>query len=347
MLGPGRSEPSARPALETRDSAPLAARLAARAPLDPDPYFLAALEMEAKGEASRAEALAALAVRRNPRRADVRLWRLARFLSTGRVPAALQEAATLYGIRPEMTPQMSLLLAEASRDRATRELVASRLAGTPFILDVLRHAAASGLPPQALVELVRHTDLATLPGGVREAQRAVISGLLDAGRYRAAHAAWSTLLPGRRSEIPFDPRFEMPDAAPPFAWTLTTGRAVESVAVPGEGLRVRAFDEAPVTAAAQTLVLDPGHYVLSHDARGSAQGARGSNWRWRISCGGGRDLLDAPVTSTTAGSQPSRAAFVVPTGCDHQLLELRSAGAIVDTREGLLVSRVGITRDGR
>src|SRR5688500_18562679 len=65
----------------------LARALAERAPLEADAYFLAALEAEVAADLAGAEALTDAAVRRNPRHGESRLWRLARYLSTGRTGA--------------------------------------------------------------------------------------------------------------------------------------------------------------------------------------------------------------------------------------------------------------------
>ena len=320
----------------------IARDLATKAPLAPDPYFLAALDAEAAGKMDRAEALVDVAVRRSPRHGEARLWRLAHYLGTGRIAAAIEEAAILSRVRPEMSGEISAFLAEAARARGPRRLIAHQLANSPLIVVVTRRAAALGVPVPALLELVTETDLTTIPGGVKEVQYAVVQRATATNNFAEARAAWLAMVRGARPTLLFDEDLNLPDFAPPFAWTLHSRSGLETIPQAGGGIRVRALGGEAMTAAEQQLVLTPGSYVLAYAARGAVSDVAG--WSWRLSCPANDVPLEVPVESSRE-AELIAVQFAVPTECAHQRLELRFDGSRPVGGGGVLLNRVTILSD--
>jgi hypothetical protein len=316
-------------------------------PLNAKAYLAEAHRRDARGDPDRALALAEHAARLNPRLAEARMWLGIRYLRDGRIQEGVRELTSLHPLRSRMAPQINAILGEASRDRSARLIIASRLANSPHILDVLRRAANLDLTVPELSELLRGTDVDSLPNGRVSVQQTLTARRMRERDYEGAYAVWRSLLPpGEAPGFIFDSNFEGKPASPPFAWTIReradlgvrrmSGGAPQSA--PAAEFSV--FGSLPVTIAEQTLVLRPQRYRLR--ALTLADGAQSSfsGFSWVVTCLGGAPISELLLNGTGRAWREQSWTVTVPVNCPSQVIQLHSDPAISGGVRSLQLSGV-------
>lgn len=291
-------------------------RIAAKAPLSPDPFLIEGAIVGAEGDGRAAERLWLAARERDPRSRGARFLLAERFLRTGRIAAGLIEMQSLvrlqsrgvelfapslvaYARTPGAVPQLRVFFRQYPRSEAG-------------ILSVLAVDPTNAALVLALASNSRNPD--------PDWRRPLIAGLAASGDFAKAHALWARLSGIRAVRGLFNAAFETSPAPPPFNWSFPeTG---DGIAEPdGEGgLSVLFYGRANALLASQLLTLPPGQYTLAASVRGEAgEGAI----RWLVRCSDDSRLLGSlPLRRGAISGQ-----FAVPDGCEGQWLELQGVAS--------------------
>lgn len=323
--------------LETIDAAALPpgsadqARQALRErPADGRAYRILAQVAEAEGDAVKAGALYAIAVKRWPREryAQAKLAEMA--FMAGKPAEGLVHLDALMRVAPHARGEVLAALVPAMAEPAFRAAMVQRLQLGPPWRDALPGALlAETTPADAALALL--SDLAAAgPLTEGEVQARVV--LLDRqGRPADARAAWlASLDPAQRAGagLLFDGGFEHPEVSGGYGWRH---RAPPGVAMgverqdplEGEGAMAVTFSGRAVRFddLAQYLALAPGDYELRAAADNRVRSTR--PFAWQVRCtGDGRLLLDVALVDMD-GWQNVSGRFRVPPGCPRQELRLR------------------------
>lgn len=287
-------------------------RIAAKAPLSPDPYLIEGAIAQTQGRGDDAERLFLAARARDPRSRGARYLLAERYFRTGRVTAALIEMQALVSLQsrgaeafvpalvafsrtPGAVPQLKAFFRRYPR---VESAVLSVLALEPANADLVL-ALASGRTPDP------------------DWRPTLVSVLVTAGEYDRAHAAWSRLSGHEPNQGLFNPAFADLAAPPPFNWAFPTGG--EGVAEPdGEGgVSVLYYGRSDAALASQLLRLPPGSFELAMRVTGG--GGDGAAVRWVVRCAGaGTVLVQIPLRAGQVSG-----SFTVPPTCEAQWLELQ------------------------
>lgn len=290
------------------------------APLGETPFLLAGANALRAGDGDRAERLLVEAKERNPRSRTARFLLLEHHVRAGKPAAAAQEMAALTRLMPDARPVLIAGLARFAASMPDNGAIAEVLKGDPAVRHaVLEHLAASAESPELIMTL---SNGARPMAGARWPE-AVIAALIERGEVRRAYAAWrrfSGFPAGAASAGVFNGGFEDLPAAPPFNWLVESGEA--GSAELGNGLRIAYPGEARAQFARQLLLLPPGSYRLSYEAKGESA-AGGSGLEWTLTChGSGARLASLRVNPSAVIAQSNEAQFTVPGGCSAQWLSL-------------------------
>ena len=308
-----------------------AARRAAIAePLAYEPFFIAARAAEQSGRLSEAITLMEEARRRRPSYAAARVALMGYYAMAGRYVDSVAEADVAMRLSGEAQRAILPILAGMLPYREARPGIARILAGEPSwrgaFLDVARAKADPDDAAGLLAELRRlKPAAATAP----EASL-LVSALVRTGRYPQARRVWLTLVPPAdrgRGGLVFDGDFRGVPAPPPFNWTFAAsaaGRAEPGRRSAGEPPRLEAsyFGGSPAVLAEQTLVLSPGRYRLSIQAKADREQVS-ADLSWQLTCLPARGgLARLPLSRFSQGYGGHALEFAVPAGCTAQSLSL-------------------------
>ena len=172
-----------------------AVSLSRNQPLNPHAFLIIASEQQRRGNAASAEKLVRQAETLDPRLPAARVWLAKRYLESGRVERGVEELSVLFRLVPEAAAPMAPILANASRDPAVRRAIAHSFENTTVLVDIAAQAAAVGVPPKEIIEMVHDTDFERLPGGIAAAQSAIMGGYRNAQDYQHAYEIWQALSP--------------------------------------------------------------------------------------------------------------------------------------------------------
>ncbi|KLJ00726.1 hypothetical protein [Luteimonas sp. FCS-9] len=295
----------------------------------------------------------AIAARRAPRDAGVRVALAADALEGGDHAAALVQLDALLTIAPSRRQDLFGAIAQLCDDPDFADALAAHLAHRPRWRAGALRAIADTARPEAKDRLYGALRAAG-DLGPDEAAR-WIEGMLREGRWGDAYARWFAGIDPAPSRlpVPWNGDFAAPIGGAGFDWRLrpTAGVATQRVRTSsGHALRLR-FIGRPVarTGLEQPLLLAPGPHVLHWRARTddlrSDQGLA-----WELACARGRAIArGAAVRQAEAWTERALAFEVPERDCDGQWLRLvnpapRGVAQIV--RGELLVSDVRISAGG-
>lgn len=310
-----------------------AAALAAKDPLSGYPFALNGFALFHLGKPERAEVLMERARQLEPRTASVRGWLFYRYLVTLRFREAVDEAAVLYHLGTEGTASLSETLAILVQAPEAQTHIVRRLGGTPYFLDVIRTGLGKGMDRDLALELLEGAREAETPGA-DEAKRALVEAYVSAGDYEGAHRAWSRFWgKGTRGrDLVYDGSFAGLDGEPPFNWVFTNDERVQAVAAPAEGkqpsfLRAEHYEGENVVAGRQLVLLPPGSYQLSVQARAGQSGTKQPSFVWQLTChSSGKLIARLPLDAAGESAWRNlRRDFEVDASCPAQWLELISS----------------------
>ena len=286
-------------------------KIAARAPLAPDPYVIEGAIAETEGRGDAAEKLLLAARDRDPRSRSARYLLADRFLRTKRIAAGLIEMQALVSLQPSSGGAFSPALAAYARTPGAVPELRAFFAKNPDaeagILSLLASDAANADLVMALASDKRSPQ--------PDWRGTLVSALAAAGQYSRAYSTWSELSGVRPTRALFNPGFANISAPPPFNWQFP--QSSEGVAEPDGkgGLEILYYGRAKAVLASQLLLLPPGRYRLAMTV-GGGDGADAMHWTLRCA----RD--HKPIADLRLRTGPSSAGFHVPEGCEAQWLEL-------------------------
>ena len=300
------------------------ARIAASAPLNPEPFLIAGAIAQAEGREPAAERLLVAARDRDPRSRGARFLLAERYLRTGRVADGLIAMHALVSLQ--------------SRGAEAFGPALVAYAATPGAVPQLRrffrrypHIEAGVLSVLA-VDPANADLVLALASNVRDPnpdwRGTLVAALAGAGQFAKAQAIWSRLAGVRPGTGLFNPAFADLPAPPPFDWSFP--QSGEGVAEPdGRGrLGILYYGRSKAVFASQLLRLPPGKYRLAMAVE-RARGSKGA-LRWVLRCAPGQTVL-MEISVEPAGSAGD---FTVPAGCEAQWLELIGVpGDVPETSE--------------
>ena len=298
-----------------------AMRAATRAPLAIEPFLIQGAVETAAGKP--AEQLFVEAKRRDPRSAAARYFLAQYYLGTGRIAAGLAETAVLSRVVPGGGAALVPGLAQYARSPGAVANLRRVFAGNPAlaeqVLVLLARDAANADLGMALAAR------AAAPGAPAPAWHGPLLGaLVERGDYRRAYELWRRLsgVSGPRGAL-FNSEFTASTAPPPFNWALASGEFGVAEAISPDGLQIIYYGRANGEFASQTLLLEPGDYVLEMQVEREGDAAAASGLGWYVDCAlGSRRLLALPLGGAPGAARPLAGRFTVPAACPAQRLRL-------------------------
>jgi hypothetical protein len=295
-------------------------RVAAIAPLQPEPLLVQAALAERQGNLARAESLLKEARWRNPRSNAARYLLADVWLRQNKVLEGLNEMAVLSRLLPDATVQLVPALSEYAHSPGAREKLAGILQSNPQLKRPLLNALAADPNNMELVLALAGPDARSQDPAANGWKSRLLNGFVSRGDYGRAYSLWRNFaaLPPNSAALLFNGEFKVSSAPPPFNWSYNSSSA--GFAEPQNG-KLRVFfygrDQAPL--ASQTLLLPAGRYRFDAPFGGTAVAGA---LTWTLTCVKGSQLLQFDLSKSTG------AQFAVPPGCAAQMLAL--TGSLLD-----------------
>lgn len=309
-------------------------RIAAKAPLSPEPFLIEGAIAETEGRGIAAERLLLAARDRDPRSRGARYLLAERYFKTGRITAALIEMQALVSLQSRGAEVFVPALVAFARTPGAVPQLKAFFRRYPQV----ESAALSVLSLEpANADLV--LALANQRRPDPDWRPTLVSVLATDGQYARAHAAWTRLSGVRAVPGLFNPAFADTPAPPPFNWAFPDSS--EGVAEPDGkgGLEILYYGRANAVLASQLLLLPAGRYRLA--MRVADAGGEASAVRWVARCAkAGEVLAELPLR---AG--PVAGGFAVPAGCEAQWLELQGVAGDVPRTTELSISGFRLTAE--
>ncbi len=327
---------AAQAATPGRDTLNRLRRVAAAAPLQPEPLLVEAAMAEKAGHLSRAEGLLVQARRLEPRSVAARYLLADLWLREEKVTQGLGEMAVLARLLPGTTVQLVPALSQYAHSPGAPENLKAILKRNPSLKPPLLSALAADPDNADLVLSLAGNDVVAQQGEPRHWQRQLLDGYVQRGEFDRAYALWRKFaaMPAGSSPLLFNGDFTNSAAPPPFNWRLASTGA--GVAEPENGrLRVIFYGRENATLASQMLLLPPGTYRFQAPVTGRpAEGAL----EWRITCLPGHQR---PLHVALSGA---KGAFSIPGSCPAQVLSLDGRVQDMPEESDITVGPVAVER---
>jgi len=290
-------------------------QLARVAPLNPQPYLVAAAIAQKQGDTGRAEKLLVEARRLHPRSAAARYLLADLYLRDGRVADGLAELASLARLIRGSAVELVPALAEYAKSPGAAEELDRVLEANPRLRQPVLGALAADPANAPLILRLEGNRRQSADGRLPPWQGRLLQAMVAQGSYDAAYSLWRQLSGVGEGERPllFNGEFRRLSSPPPFNWTFASSSG--GFAEPGDGsMEVLHYGRENMTLASQLLVLEPGRYRFEAAVTGNP--GEGS-LAWAVTCHRGRALGERDLRD----SRPF--VFEVPADCPAQSLELR------------------------
>ena len=312
-------------------------RIAARAPLSPDPFVIRGAIAQTEGKDGLAEALLSEARSHDPRSKAARFLLAERYFRTGRVTDGLVEMQVLVGLQsqgvegfvpalvayartPGAIPQMRSFFSRRPQAEAN---VLTVLAGDAANADLVLALATNSHDPQP------------------DWRVPLLSSLAAAGQFEKAHATWLRLSGTQPKSGLYNAAFKEDSAPPPFNWTYANTPEGIAEANGKGGLDLLYYGRAAVTLASQLTVLQPDSYRLAMKVNPSD--GEPSAIRAIVRClPGNKPIADVPMRP---GGVTAR--FSVPAGCQAARFELAGVAGDVPATTELTISDLRLDAEAR
>ena len=306
-------------------------------PLAPEPFLVRGVEAQLAGD-NRLALNSFLAARdRNPRAVAARYFLADHYLKAGQTGRGLVEISALARLVPASLTKVAPYLAAYAKTPSSAPQVKEMLKTHPQLEYVLFNELAVDARNANLVLYLwsgRGSDEAKIW------QVRLLEGLVAAGRFNEARAAWARFTGISARDGLFDPEFAA-RAQPPFGWMLASGPS--GIAEPQDGgkLHILYYGRDDLALASQLMTLQPGRYRLSMDVQMGQPPSKSLSWTVR--CQPGPNSIASLVLDRSASVAVS---FVVPTGgCPAQLLQLAGDAPEFPERAELTIGRLRLQRD--
>lgn len=314
--------------------------ISAKAPLAPEPFLVRGVEARVAGDAELALHSFLEARKRDPRSVAARYFLAEHYLEAGQTQQGLAEMSALTRLVPEslkgIAPQLAAFARLPGSAVQIRRLLRDQPQLEPWLLEEL--AVSPGDAKLALSLWSGRTNAHD-----RSWQLRLLNGLVSAGRFEEARAAWSRFDPRARpvGEL-IDPRFEG-KTMPPFGWTLSSGAAGVAEPEAGGRLHILYYGRDDVVLAGQLLMLKPGPYRLAMRVAGAPPAAKSLSWVVRCMAPS-REIASIGLAAAKDGELA--ADFTIPPqGCVAQQLELTGTAPELPEQADLTIA--DLTLSGR
>lgn len=284
-----------------------------RAPLSPEPFLVRGVALQGMGDEAGAGAAFMAARRRDPRSIAAHFYLSDHYARSGRIGLSLTELGRLIRLLPgssgQIAPRIAALLKSVGGADEVRPLVADNSALRDDLLTALATDAGNA-------DIIASLAVS----GQRQVWRPVlVNSLIAAGDYQHAFLLWAQDNGVVGRPLLVDTPFSL-DPKPPFGWEVSSGPAGAIETASGGGVHLIYYRRQPMVAASQTLLLRPGRYLLSFSA--TAESGDLARAEWRVAClAGERVIVRIGLDAGSPGTRV-RAAFVIPSGCVAQRLQL-------------------------
>ncbi len=331
MLAPGRRV--------TPDVHALVQQTAVTEPLAFEPFFIASLAADQRGDLRQAISLMEEARRRRRSFMPTRLQLSSYYTRAGRLADGLHELEMALLLRQQALEPAMVELAKLVRVPEGRRLLADALARNPAWRPAFfTIARGQGVTPDQAYSLMQEVRARRPDADLRLERELFMSALVGDGQIARAREIWLGTLPREERAanlLMANPRFAGRAVDAPFGWSLQAtdvGRAeIRDAGSPQPYLYADYFGGSNAVLAEQLLALQAGSYTLRFDVAG--EGASGaSRLTWTLACqAGSPELARAELASATAAFRPMQVRFTVPAGCAGQRLRLLAEAGDVPT----------------
>lgn len=312
---------------------------AAKAPLAPEPFLVRGVEAQVAGDGPLALRAFLEARRRDPRSIPARYFLAGYYLRSGDTQRGLAEISALTRLVPQslggVAPQLAVFARMPGGAAQVKILLREQPQLEPWLLDVL---AANSDDARLALSLWS----GRIGSQDRAWQQRLVNGLVAAGRFGEARAAWSRFdARAKLGEGLTDPRFEGHDLAP-FGWTLASGAAGFAESLGGGQLHILYYGRDDLVLASQLLLLRPGPYRLAMRVNGAPPSARSLSWVVRCKPAS-REIASIGLASAKGGVLA--ADFAVPTqGCEAQQFDLVGTAPELPEEADLTIADLRLSR---
>lgn len=283
----------------------------AKAPLEDEPFTFAAANQFNSAENAKTEQLLRIALLRNPRSREARIYLLEYLVNEGRVEDSIEQIDVLSRLMPERRGFFrSNLLYLATRPETRSEALAS-ITDEGSRRDLIGDLARAGASASMILDTYDAFNGLELGEDAGVLVNRWIAPLIDRENYDGAKRVWVRFNPDAdENSLLVDDEFSG-ECGPPFGWTVTSGP--QGYAQLGEkGLTGEYYGRSSTLLAQQMLLLRPGTYNITFRNPENVEAIQ-----FAIRCIKGGEL----VAGNIAGQ--SSYDFETPQdGCDAQLLAI-------------------------
>ncbi|WP_153003035.1 hypothetical protein [Sphingomonas sanguinis] len=272
---------------------------------------------DAQGHADAADAAFAYSDRLSRREVRTRLWMIERAVDSGDVSVSLHQYDTALRVLPNLADLLYPVLAGAASDPQITPAFVALLSKRPsWTQSFVEYVASKGPDRGRAAVLLRQLSRVGVPVS-QSATSYVINALLGENRYPEAWSYYVTVRPGVDRHRSRDPEFKAGLEAPSkFDWVAANDGTISGALEGG----VFEFSAPPSIGGAilhQIQWLPAGRYRMTGSSS-KFEGAVRTLPFWSLSCANGRELGRVYLGRSGAFSGD----FTVPTDCPQQTLAL-------------------------
>lgn len=309
------------------------------APLEDEPFTLAALRQNAIGRLNEAQQFVAIARLRNPRSREALLLSVDVALAVEDIPTAVANLETLTRLNPAQRAIFDQSLVALAIYPGTQKATLASINDDTVKRTVLGGLARSGAEPTLLIRAKNEMGATSQIEADRGTINALTQTYIAAGNYAGAYRVWSdfiALKSDQATEVR-DPDFKR-GLPPPFGWDIPSGSDA-FVAPTVSGLEGKAYGRRSANLARQFLVLPPGRFKLAIDVAQPSELIEVI-----VRCVAGPVAPFVAVRLTEAGIR--EADFEVPANCAAQILDVNARANDPPAAQTFELHSITVTRGG-
>ena len=305
--------------------------------LQEEPFLFEAVAHMRTGNKVMVPKLLEEARRRNPRSTEVRIFLLDHYLSTGNVAASINEIGVLKQLLPAASEPLDSTAINLLAEPKTREQAVKAIRTSPMRMAILNDLARYGASAYLILAIT--PDLKRFPVG----SDGIVDAFINRGDVSGAFLLWAQMQSidaSKGQERVRNASFNQ-KPNPPFGWKLFGGPS-GTAGISNGALQVTHSGESSNVLLTQLLMLPPGSYRLSFEAKKGAENA--TNFVWRLDCvGSGEKLLELPFASLYSFEKQMADRFVVPPqGCPGQFIALAGRALEIPETRTIRINWVSI-----
>ncbi|MCW5646995.1 MAG: hypothetical protein KIT23_07205 [Sphingopyxis sp.] len=338
-----------------RHAASIARNSLARAPINPGAIYIFALIANGTNEPKKAARYAQLIEQLSRRHVGGQMMLADQAMRAKRHKAAISHIDRALRTKPEITPQVFPILAEALRYPDFRTYLGQSLAGSvPWRDAFFAYAAAQPYAQSGTAQLILELPGLKDSADLRLAVRSLTLGLGNSGQtdllrrlYMHVPAASAGLKAPATAATFRD--FALVEGAPPIAWDVgedTTNGALVSAGNKTGSVNITGWAESGYggVVATKFVWLSAGRWALRYTGSGEAGGG-GASAIWDVGCVTARGVTPLTTSADIFAARGARSlGFAVPTTCPVARIQLTVRGAQSGGSSQIDLSNVHLVR---